>query len=438
MTRRMRLRSGRWTAFAVTLVLGAIACVACSFIVGDSLPTFACVPEAGSGACRSDQACRPNPLPRSGFSCQARCPAAPCGAGESCDQGTGQCTRVGDNDATNDTTGDDGPGLTADVRVDATVDGDAATDVETGLGDVQMPCHGLGCRCSSSADCDMTFACADKQAVAANTPSGWGGDGGHFCLEPCCTSLDCDMGDGGSGATVCFATGAGGNYCVPPSWLGDRSAIGGASGGASCGTDASPACRSGLCLDSGVCADTCCSTKSSTECATNVACRVGAFPGSGFDTHESAHCGPAPTGAGTGGCMMNSDCRSNLCVDTMMFGSMSCRDACRNRDDCSPPGTPMYRTQACEYIQPAPPSTDVVAACAPLNTLGFGDGGGGDGSKCVTSSDCARGYCAMQPGGQGVCLSSCFVDGDCPSPERCRPQQILIVSTTYSVLACGM
>jgi hypothetical protein len=346
---------------------------------------------------------------------------------------------VVDNDGMVEMVGDDG-GTLEDARVDATLDGDAVADAEAGTSDVQMPCHGIGCRCSSSSDCDTSFACADKLAVTANVWNAWlgagGGDAGRFCVEPCCTSLDCDSEDGGSGATVCFATGAGGNYCVPPSWLGDRSAIGAASGGAGCGGGAGIACRSGLCLDSGVCADTCCSTKSSTECATNFVCRIGPFPGTGFDVHASAHCSAAPIGAGSSGCMSNSDCRSNLCLDTT-FGNMSCRDGCRNRDDCSPPGTPMYRSQACEYIQPVATATEVVAACAPLNTLGFGDGGGGDGSKCQTSADCARGYCALQPGGQSVCLSSCFVDGDCPPPERCRPQPHVLGGTTYSVLACG-
>jgi hypothetical protein len=446
MAQRRRLRGRHWMGFALVWTLAAIAgSVACSFIVSDSLPSFACMPEGGSGACPPDQVCRSNPSPHPGFSCQPRCMSNSSCPGGSCDRATGQCVTA-DNDANSEMMGDDGGPPPADAKVDATADGDAAIDADAEVGDVAVACHGFGCKCASSPDCDPTFTCGDKQALTASIWSAWGDAGGggssagHLCIKPCCTSGDCDMGDGGGGTSVCFATGAGGNYCVPPGWIGDRSIIGTAVGGASCIGDGGVACRSGLCLDSGVCADTCCSTHSTAECSGTSVCRFGAFPGSGFDTHEAANCAaPISMGlpAGTQ-CGANSECRSNLCSDGG-FGQGMCLDGpCRNPSDC----TMIFSRSTCAYMQPyLPMSPELVAAC--MSGL-RGGGDAGDGMTCRTSSDCARGYCAMQQPGVGVCVAVCFVDdpgsssGDCPPPERCRPQPLLIGGTTYSVLACGM
>ncbi|MDP9002564.1 MAG: hypothetical protein M3O46_20940 [Myxococcota bacterium] len=406
---------------AVTALAGVVAC---SLIVSNGLPPYMCSPREGNSVCPTDQICAPT----AGAVAQFRC----------CDPHAPGCTA--DSEGGNDMMGDDG-GMSGDVRTGDAMDAEVLSDADSGTNDGLVPCRGLGCRCTTTANCPASFACVDKVSITADIWAAWidaGGinDAGGFCAETCCTSGDCDLGDGGS-ATVCFGTGAGGNYCVPPSWLGDRSAIGIAGGGASCGDDASAdaatVCRSGLCLDSGVCADTCCSTRLyKTECSGS-GCRFGAFPGAGFDNHQAANCAvPIGSDLGTSPCMSNDQCRSNLCLGFGGFGGMgSCRDACRLPADC--PANPRSQPTTCGYVQPNPPDADLVAACM----AGGRVGDAGDGMPCRSSGECAQGYCA-QNGPQGVCIAVCFADSDCPQPERCRPQTVQLSGGTYSVLACGM
>ncbi len=451
---RMTARAAAIAGAALSGSAALASIAACSFIVTDSLPgPIACATDKGPGVCPEGQVCQPSPSGVEG-TCQPLCNATtPCQPGWACDP-MGWCVQVA------------GDGSPAEAGADAALDGDTSlAEAGADVGDAGSPaqgdaggtdtnggCHGFACACSVNADCDVGFACVNKAAATADIWSALGygdaGGAGGVCMEPCCTSSDCDYSvtDGGEvDADVCFATGAGGNYCVPPALLGDRSTIDvNKSGGSPCGGDAG-ACRSGLCV-SGSCADTCCDTKSSTECATGY-CRFGAFPGGGFDKHQTGNCtvpANAGTTAGGGQCGTGGDCRSNLCLGGdggFMSMNPTCRDACRSRDSCTPSGT--LRSQTCNYIQPFPGSPDVVAACVPLGQ-GGGDGGAGDGMPCRTSTDCAHGYCATLPGGQGVCLGVCFFDtamtslSDCPSGERCRPQAVLIGGATYSVLACGM
>jgi hypothetical protein len=295
-------------------------------------------------------------------------------------------------------------------------------EAETAPPDAPQPCNGFGCHCSTNAACESQFVCVDKLTVTGDIWNAWMDAGGSsdagFCAKPCCTSGDCNVGDGGSGASVCFATGAGGNYCVPSLLLGDRSStIGTLGGGESC-TNAP--CRSGLCLDSGVCADTCCSTAggSNAQCATGTICLFGRFPGGAFDVHESANCGPLQFGSLSGNpCNMNSDCRSNLCVDGggQFAPTGTCEDPCRKASASECAGTFVRAT--CEYLQPDPSvSADIVAGCVPVLRAGGGDAG----------------------------PAVCFVDdqnsstGDCQTGEFCRPELLTIAGMTYSVLACGM
>jgi hypothetical protein len=333
-----------------------------------------------------------------------------------CDLGKHWCVQV--NEGGNDV---QTPGMdsSSDVGVPEVVNqAGPVSDAEAGMNDVQVPCTGFGCQCSTNTECESSFACVSKEAVTDAFWTAWTANGGRsnagFCAKPCCTSVDCSMGDGGSGASVCFATGAGGNYCVPSNLLGDRSNIGSATGGASC---RSTACRSGLCLDSGVCADTCCSTHSSAsqpQCTMPSVCRFDLFPGTGFDTHVAANCSVALLAFAMAGqsCTQNPDCVSNLCVDSgLMFPANVCEDPCRNSGDCA--GT--FPRATCEYLQQDPTGTvtDIVAGCVPNLRLG-GDAG----------------------------MAVCFVDdpninGDCPG-ARCRPEPLTIGSTNYSALACGM
>jgi hypothetical protein len=434
----LKLRATR-TAATVVLIsaLATIAgAVACSFIVTDNLPSFTCTPGLAN-VCPFGQVCAPDTL-----TCVPVCTPDSCGAGQCVSSGL--CVPPEGGAGLDGTAGDDGPAGDGDSR--ATADAGATGDADAG----PVLCTGFGCKCTTTANCPTEFACVDKQAVTSDIWNacidagvGGGGDGGSWnvCMKPCCTSSDCDMGDGGIGDSVCFATGAGGNYCVPPGWLGDRSTIGTNLGGGACGGDAG-ACRSGLCLAgaSSVCADTCCSNHAQTlECAANVDCRFDPFPGTGFDTHEAAQCLAGPPSAGR--CQINADCRSNLCVGAvdggfmMGGGSGNCQDACRNSIDCTPTG--MMRSQTCSYVQPNfPRTTEIVAACTQLG-FGQGDGGAGDGNPCRVSADCARGSC-VQSNGQGICITACFVDSDCVSNERCRPQPVQLGGAPYSVLACGM
>ena len=457
-------------AVAVSALLAAVIVAligaACSLIVTDKLPTYFCVPDADL-ACAADQVCRPN-----GVGTQYVC-APKCHVDRDCVTGTcdphGWCVTVVEAGAPDTGSGDGA--LEAEVStdagrdatmVDATTDSPtdrsiadreaAAADAEAGSNDGQVSCAGFGCKCSAAVDCPTGFACVSRQAVTSNIWDAWidagGGDGSAsgFCAEPCCTSTDCDTSDAGVGSTVCFATGAGGNYCVPPGWLGDRGTIGPAnnSGGAACAADAG-ACRSGLCV-SGICSDTCCSNYAMNECATGSACHFGLFPGTGFDTHQAAHC-VATTGppGSTGGmqCMANTDCRSSLCLlnDAGMFGPPGmCRDACRVPDECAGTGGIRSPQGSCEYVQPFTSTGDLATVCLPVQLGGAIRGDGGGGATCQFTSDCSRGYCAG-----GRCLVVCYVDvqgssGDCSAGERCRPQSLQLVDggPTYSVLGCGM
>ena len=80
--------------------------------------------------------------------------------------------------------------------------------------------------------------------LTVSTPLYMANNSTNFCTKPCCTTADCDS------STVCFATGAGGNYCVNPTWIGRTATFGTATGGAACKVDSD--CRSGLCAASGV------------------------------------------------------------------------------------------------------------------------------------------------------------------------------------------
>jgi hypothetical protein len=464
------------TAAVVSVLFVLAAAAACSLLVGHNLPEYSCLPDAGPGVCPSGLACASNPAGTQFI-----------------------CVALGDiSDATIDADGDD---TSADGPLvdEATPDADAmAIRPDTGT----HSCQGFGCGCAMTSDCDPGLVCTGRRAVGADIWNAWtswvnsvssdagdgggdgaiddsgsadtggsdggngeggvfdggngdsgngeGGDGGDsggsgdsghpdaesegFCAEPCCTSSDCDIGAG----NVCFATGKGGNYCVPPSLLGDRSNIGTAStapGGAPCG--AGTTCRSGLCLASGICADTCCSTNDSLkECAVRSLCRFGPFPGAGFDTHQTANCqvvvdAGRPLLSDDTRCATNSECRSNLCAISIGGGNPACRDACRTRSDC----TQFHTSHTCNYVQPyLPASRDLVASCA---TGGAAGGRGGDGTPCLATADCAQGVCA-QSGGQSVCLAECFADRDCAAGEHCRPQALQLGDAGYSVLACGM
>jgi hypothetical protein len=264
--------------------------------------------------------------------------------------------------------------------------------------------------------------------------------GAGVCTKACCTSSDCDKG------SVCFATGGGGNYCVPAATLGDRATTGPLNAPAGQACDAGSSCRSGLCSSiPSFCADTCCAgparsmANSAGQCLQGMACRIGTFQGAGNDMNYVPRCAVPMGASGNNGspCTSNSDCRSNLCLnDTAQ--DLTCRDPCRKPEDCS--GMGMFQAaQTCEYLQLSGTGAAInplVAACVPLTPSGPNlPDAAADWGPCKTSSDCARGYCGQSTAGM-VCVSVCFGDGDCVSSGMCRPQTLLVNGAVYSVLAC--
>jgi hypothetical protein len=363
---------------ATLAALVPLAATGCELAVSDTLPLYSCVPGMAD-VCPLGMTCDPD---------TRVCARPGVGAGADAsfegDGGAGSdATDIGRADA-HASDGDTGVSANHDGSADAQ---SAPPDGDVGTGD-SSTCDTLGCRCSGGVDC-ASQVCASQQAVT--TPI-WdaAGDRG-FCTQPCCTSADCLSG-------VCFASGVGGNYCVMPGWLPGRSVtLGKSLGGATC--QANSDCRSGLCV-AGTCADTCCSATSTTGvCAAGATCHIGAVPGTGFDTHTAAICGPPVSCSG-----------------------FQCSRPCRNSGECG-------AGQACYYL-PALPSKDIVAACT------SGDGPATEGSKCTTDFTCATNYCdthSMQ------CSDVCFANGDCTVDGWfCRPAMVSLASGgSDSVLTCG-
>jgi hypothetical protein len=270
-------------------------------------------------------------------------------------------------------------------------------------------CTGLACACTLGTDC-ATNICATKVMVTAAAYTAAGNTG--FCTKPCCSSADCDA------KTVCFATAAGGNFCVRPEWLGRSSQLGEGPGGASCVADTD--CRSALCVGS-TCQDVCCSSAQvASECAVGQSCVFGTFPGRSFDKRYVAYCAPpagtAASGAACGGSTM---CATGLCATV----DYKCHDACRNSGDCGSP------TVECGYAIPnlSTPGSSLVSACSAAL------GPGAQGAPCTNNNGCQSGFCDAT---SKQCTDVCYGDTDCTfAGWRCRPE--LLLPTPYSVLACG-
>ncbi len=350
----------------------------------------------------------------------------PCTGSTLCDPQTLRClpaTAVGDaaqsadgaggGDATVDgpldTEAQAGPdGEVADGRM---ADGPAAEagDAADATPDAPGTCRGITCGCGGSSFCDSGI-CADS--LTATSALYAVNNNASFCTQACCTSADCPT------ATVCFGTGGGGNYCVPPGWIGRNSGVGVGQGGLSCQFNED--CRSGLCA-SGACADTCCSTaqqnaQTNPECATGTICRFAAFPGNGFDTHETAWCGP-PIGNTAGGnaCAVDGTCQSGKCGNFTR-----CEAVCRGPTDCS-------GGLACSYgLGPTtlPANKDIVAGCI------MPTGNVPNGSACSTNTDCLSAFCDGSK-----CTDVCILDSDCKTGLHCRPKMVQ-VQGSYSVLCC--
>jgi hypothetical protein len=372
-------------ALATALGLG-VSAGGCEFAVGDTLPGYMCVP-GDFDVCPSGSICDPG---------SRRCVRPGVGAHGPDGSAPGVDATADDADADDvtatgrDGQGEDGPDSSTNVN-DGSSDGPGTVrDTEPPEGGV---CNTLGCLCSGPAACANGVCVSD---VAVTSPVAKAAGNGNFCSQPCCTSADCPA------ASVCFASGRGGNYCVLPEWLGRTTALGKAIGGAACQSNGD--CRSGLCA-SMMCADPCCSaTGSAGECATGTTCRFGAFPGVSFDTHAAALCGPSGT-CGTG---------------------FQCDKPCRNTAECG-------ANQACYYLPATLPSSDISAACTAAN------GSGAQGSRCTSDFQCASNFCDTTGSVTMECSDVCFSNADCKVDGwYCRPESIMVTSGgTYSVLVCG-
>jgi len=421
--------------------------------VGDSIPPFDCV--QGAGTCPPDTIC--SKITKTCVALSTTCIGTGCAPGLTCDTTSLMCVAAdaetpisdgaasfaddaaadapspdsdasaldatvpldaADADATTSSSGGEDattPDTGADAMLDATDATDGAVDATTpdatlpndaapapgdgalegGAGDGGVACDGLLCRCSGAADCTSGI-CADESTVTAQLYTQAGS--ASFCTQSCCSSADCDP------STVCFGTGAGGNYCVDPAWLSRSATLGILLGGAGCSGDGD--CRSGLCA-AGACVDTCCSTaQASTACASGATCNLGTFPGVGsFDTHRTGFCNASTTACGFSPC-----------------------SACRTSSDCS------VIDQVCSYAAAAVGSTDIVATCEPP-----APGPGAQGAACSSGSACASGYCDTVSSPSGECSDVCFIDTDCKAGWRCRTELVSIVAGggNYSVLRCG-
>lgn len=321
-------------------------------------------------------------------------------------------------DAGTDTAGE----LTEASVNDATFpDGNAAGsdgggDATSGTGgDAGCTNGGILCSCISASNCSTaTPICAQFADVGSDL------EHAGFCTEPCCTSANCPAG------SVCFSGGAGGSYCVDPSWLGRSSKLGSntAIGGTSCTSN--DQCRSGLCDGAGKCADTCCSfAESAAECASGSQCSFGTFPGVGSaDKHFAAWCGP-PGGADQedAQCSSDDECAGGLCYTDTGGSPPYCVQPCSTSAECG-------SGVGCQLDAQG---GDIYAACFPLS----GEQGA-EGAPCSGATgyqECLGGLCNAQ----GMCTNICFSDAVCTvSGWTCKP----MLDDEYppgspTVLACG-
>jgi hypothetical protein len=367
----MHLRGSRGADGTLALVLVAIGVASggCELAVPDTVPAFSCIP-GDHDVCPNDEVCAP--ATRQCVAPSRTCTSQGCPPGLSCDPGTLACS----------TASSDG--------------GSFSTN------------HLLGSPCSGPSDC-ATGICGDQLTVGSSV---FGAAGqASFCTKPCCTSADCD------GSTACFATAAGGNFCVRPEWLGRATTLGSGLGASSCSADSD--CRSGLCAGTS-CADTCCSAAmAQAECAPGGTCAFGPFPGRSFDTHLTAYCSAAPgTGANGSACASSSQCLGGLCAPQGLV--MVCHDACRNSADCG------SSTQECGYG---------IAMSAIVTVCSASPGAAIEGSSCTGNSECQSGFCDAA---SNRCTDVCFADTDCTVDGwRCRPEVAVLAGASFSFLACG-
>ena len=386
--RAVRVALGLGLASVLTATFGG-----CEALVGDTIPGFSCSGTSAS-ACPGNQICAPS-LGRCIDRTSACSIVNNCADGEVCNIGTQKCV-AGDVDA-------GGGAPDASKPMDATVMADSALPPEGGGIDAPSVCNTVGCTCISSSDCVSTNGaqhalCADSTILTSVVT-------GKICTQPCCASSECGADN------VCFASGTGGNYCVPKATLGRNIRLGGGTGGATCGGAAD--CRSGLCGPDGKCLDSCCvdaNCTNGTQCAYNT-----------NTTHDVLQCAAVNPGNGPqdSTCFLNSDCHGNQCITGIGGG---CQLPCCNSASCS-------SGDACFDVQVNAGKNDWVPLCvnqaegAMIGSANFGD-------TCMQKTDCKTGHCLA-----GRCTDVCCSTADCAAVPTwvCQP----MVEAAGIYLRCG-
>lgn len=257
---------------AAVVLLGIVAGVSCSAIVGNSLPAFTCDPDH----------------------------VDTCPIGMTCDTATSQCvTESAGKPDREAPPGDDDDDPLPEAGIPDGNPLDAPAN-DSGVG----PCR-------TDLECTSRI-CGDKSLLTPPVVD----TTGPVCTTTCCTSADCPTGE------VCFGSGTGGNYCVAAAEV-DRKVPGTGEPGSACAGDGTK-CRSGSCI-ANKCIDTCCKNA---DCKGGLVCKLQDFSG-----HFAYACG-TPSGTTNDGeeCFDSSDCKSGFCYAPS--GTKICRPTCCNDTAC--------------------------------------------------------------------------------------------------------
>lgn len=275
--------------------------------------------------------------------------------------------------------------------------------VGLGASCVDAPCS-AGLFCASYADLDVSVS-------------------GKICVQGCCSSLQCPMGEK---TFVCMPSKLGGGLCAPtgltfqrktfvPQNQNDFGEV-----GKSCKDG--EACRSGWC-DEGKCNDLCCGDAG----CDGQTCKKREVPSASGSLQAFACGSTSGAGYGTAGDCGNqlapsdADCASNVCaISDVIALKMRCSKPCCSSVDCKGSGLGDdfldVRDVACSYVKAGGGS---VRACAMVTTKVAGGGGKG----CIDDLNCKSGVCLPHEDGK-YCSDTCCSAADCPSGWGCQPVQV--------------
>jgi hypothetical protein len=400
-------------AFVASTILAVAVSGGCEALVPDTVPAFGCT-GTNANVCPASQVCAPTLgrcVERSGA---CTIVASMCAPGTHCDSGTQMCVVDGlDGSVPDQGTGDGGPpGMDGPPPPSDGNQPDTNPPTDSGR------CTGVGCPCTTNGACDGDI-CADMGILTGSVTMG------QMCTQTCCASSECPDG------SVCFATGTGGNYCVPSSALGRT--VGTVAGGGSCATDAT--CRSGKCGQGGKCADACCSDS---NCTNGAQCALDTTT-SETNGHQVLQCtgnsGSHLTGTT---CTTNGYCHGGACEPdpTSSFNS-ECMQPCCSTANAGTPGAMGCGTGfACYALNVNPPADWIPVCSQPSGNDTDGQpltiGTGGMGASCTLNRDCRSTHCFG-----GRCTDVCCSDADCTVVAGwvCRPRPG--AGTNGVFLRCG-